>query len=40
MNILIAKNDPILQALPERVMKKWKYNFDMVSNGVETVNVA
>lgn len=40
MNILIAEDNPILQSLHERVMKKWKYDFDMASNGVEAVEFA
>ncbi len=40
INVLIVEDDPINQALHERVMKKWKYNFDMASNGIEAVEFA
>jgi len=40
INVLIAEDNPLVQALHERTMKKWKYNFDMASNGIEAVGYA
>ncbi len=40
MNVLIVEDDPFIQALHKRVMKKWKCNFDMASNGVEAIEYA
>ncbi|MBL1275621.1 MAG: response regulator [Ectothiorhodospiraceae bacterium] len=40
MNVLIAEDDPTLQALHKRIMDKWAFNFDMASNGLEAVELA
>jgi len=40
MNVLIAEDNPAIQALHERVMNVWNYSFDMASNGVEAVEYA
>ena len=40
MKILIAEDDPIIQKLNSRLMAVWGYDFDMVSNGSEAVNLA
>lgn len=40
MNILIAEDNPTIQALNSHLMASWGYEFDMVSNGVEAVEYA
>lgn len=39
MKILIAEDDPIIQKLNSKLMAVWGYNFDMVSNGSEAVEL-
>ncbi|MBL1277525.1 MAG: response regulator [Ectothiorhodospiraceae bacterium] len=40
MNVLIAEDNPINQALHERIMERWGYDFDVASNGIEAVEYA
>jgi len=40
MRILIAEDDPAIQFLAERLMKRWGFDYDMVSNGQEAVKQA
>lgn len=40
MNVLIVEDNHIIQMIHERVMKQWKYDFDMAANGVEAVEYA
>lgn len=40
VNILIAEDSPILQMLHRKLMEKWGYDYDMASNGLETVEYA
>lgn len=39
MKILIAEDNPIIQKLNSRLMAVWGYDFDMVSNGSEAVEL-
>jgi CheY-like chemotaxis protein len=40
MNILIAEDNPIIQALNYELMRYWGFEFDMVSNGIEALEYA
>ncbi|QIL89089.1 response regulator [Microbulbifer sp. SH-1] len=40
MNILIAEDDPTIQVFNRALMSKWKFNFDLASDGEEAVNYA
>ena len=40
MRILIAEDDAILQLMAGRLMKHWRFEFDIVSNGQEVVDQA
>ena len=40
MKVLIAEDTPMLQNLAVELMNLWKYDFDIVSNGQEAVNLA
>ncbi len=40
MNILIAEDNRDIQALNARLMSKWGFEYDMVSNGAEAVEYA
>ncbi len=40
MNILIAEDNPTIQALHRHLMNNWGYSFDIASNGLEAVRLA
>lgn len=40
MNILIADDNPIMQMIHGELMSYWGYDFDMVSDGLEAVELA